>query len=335
MPTVNIAFSGGIESTALLQKALMDGHNVNVCMINVHGAYTLRLVEIMACEALIDTYKYKTIKSPERYPGEICDIIHVPVTPWVTCQKTRNNIVSPNITQQFATALGMLAIRREYFPDGMPSTWIGWIKEDTSDHSYQELEFSDNDYKQLLNLPKLIGSISNADKIGVSFRAPFWDYRKEDIYREIDDDVKHLIIPNGTVEPSDGGAKLLLLPHAEKFTEWERCGAVDKEKFVRRGNVWVRVKSDKDPQYTYRVAEASFIARYMSGMLLPIDAGLDDSVSARKLMESLSPYFARGRTVIRPEDSELLKVSVIQRVQDIISVAQSLPVIETITHLKQ
>lgn len=51
--TVNLAFSGGVESTYLLQLALEKGFDVNLCMINAGGIPEVRLGELIAMERIV------------------------------------------------------------------------------------------------------------------------------------------------------------------------------------------------------------------------------------------------------------------------------------------
>lgn len=327
MSVINIAFSGGLESTALLQKALREGYEVNVCMINVHGNYNLRLPELIACEKIIEVYRKKIQEDTDYYPGKIIGCIHTPVPPWVSCHSGTFTLATFNVTQQFSTALGMMAIRREQMSRYMPSTWIGWIKEDTSDYDFHEMAFSEKEYQELLDLPKTIGSLSNADNIGISFRAPLWDVPKAEIYASIDDDVKPLIIPNGSLRISADGDKVSIIPHEDKVEEWKKAGIYNKNKYARVDGDWELMDEQPLPAYTYRVEDASFLARYLSGLLLPSDVGLEDTVTARALIKRLSPFFAKGRTIFYPDDYKRLQSEITEIVKDIIIDAQNLPTI--------
>lgn len=325
MSIVNIAFSGGVESTALLQKALRDGHDVNVCMINVHGNYKLRLPEIMACEKIIEAFRVKTVEQKMTYPGTIGDIIHMPVCPWVTSEKANNSLVMFNVTQQFATVLGMMSIRREQMDRCMPSTWIGWIKQDAAEYSFNETEFSEDDYRQLLELPKIIGPLSNADNIGVAFRAPLWNMTKAEIYADLDFDITPLIIPNGRIIIDS--EKVTLVPHDCKVKEWQEAGIYKKNLYVRVDGNWELTEDIPPPMYTYNIADASFAARYFSGMLIPADAGLEDTELTREFVNRLAPFFARGRTTYMPSHIKGLEKEMAGTFKHLITTAQSMPTI--------
>ena len=68
MTTVNIAFSGGVESTYLLQLALEKGFNVNLCIINVGGVAENRLGELIAMEKIIKFFLSKLSEEKDYLP---------------------------------------------------------------------------------------------------------------------------------------------------------------------------------------------------------------------------------------------------------------------------
>ena len=115
MTTVNIAFSGGVESVYLLQLALERGFNVNLCLINVHNVLDNRLGELVACEKIIKYFETRMREDQDylpkaswKYAGQIKDIIHVAVCPWVPSQNDNRSPVTFEVTQQFSTILGMM-----------------------------------------------------------------------------------------------------------------------------------------------------------------------------------------------------------------------------------
>lgn len=293
MATILLAFSGGVESTALLEKALTDGHKVVACMINVHGDNVKRLAEITACERIIKYYRDNSAP----YQGKIVSVVHAPICPWVPAAMDTHPLAHNSITQQFATVLGMMSIRRYFMNNGMPTTWIGWIQEDTSDYSNYELDFSPKQYKQLLDLPKILGPLSNSDLSGCPFRAPFWDMSKADILKIIPTPVIDLLIPNAS--RTDTQTTITLHPYENKIKEWVEAGLY---------------KVDEDlvpiiPNYDYSVEEASFEARYLSGLLLPKDLGLLDTKTNHTLLENISPFLSKGFSVVLDKDFSRIKSS--------------------------
>ena len=314
MTMVNLAFSGGVESTYLLQLALERGFNVNVVMINANNHLDTRIGEIIVMERIIKFYKEVTRegkdylpRTQQRFKGEIKDIIHVPVCPFPASQNEFKSLVTYDVTQQFAIVLGMLAARRDYVDTAMPSTWIGWIKGDAAETTFNETDFTEDDYGTLLKLPKTIGPLSNADNIGVEFRAPLWDMDKRDIYDGLVDEVKEMIIPNGAGHIRWKSDTAVHVPYDHKLAEWKAAGIPSQA------------------EYAFNIKDASWVGRYCSGTSLPEDMGLADSPEAREFVRGLTPFFCRGRSVIRPKDVDAIRREVTGRVEDLIRYAQVLP----------
>lgn len=318
MPTVNIAFSGGVESVYLLQHALERGFKVNLCLINVHNNLENRLAEMVAIERIIKFFKDKMQDDKDYLPraswrlkGEIKDIIHVPVCPWVSGLTDRDSPVTYSVTQQFATVLGMIYCRREYMDRFIPTGWIGWLKRDASEFSCDEHDHSEEDYGALLRLPETIGPLSNADNIGVKFHAPLWDMDKTDIYNALMDEVKPLVVPNGQGSINAWDNTVTLTPYSNKADEWKAAG-IPMEK-----------------EYTYDYTELSWMGRYVCGALLPVDVGIRDTGENRTMLRMLSAFFSKGRTVIRPNDQHSMKNEIKRTVRDLIRTCQAMPPMPT------
>mgnify|MGYP003407396528 CR=1 FL=1 len=314
MTMVNIAFSGGVESTYLLQLALERGFNVNVVMINANNHLDTRIGEIIAMERIIKFYenairegKDYLPRRQQRFKGSIRDIIHVPVCPFPASQNEFKSLVTYDVTQQFAIVLGMLMVRRDYVDTVMPSTWIGWIKSDSAETTFNETDFTEDDYGALLKLPKTIGPLSNADNIGVEFRTPLWNMDKRDIYDELVDEVKTLLIPNGSGHVLWKNGTVVHDPYDHKLAEWKAVGI------------------PLQAEYVFDIKDASWIGRYCSGTSLPEDMGLADSAEAREFVRGLTPFFCKGRSVIRPKDVDPIRREITSRVENLIRHAQALP----------
>ena len=314
MTTVNIAFSGGLESTYLLQLALEKGFTVNLCMINVGGTMESRLGELIAMERIIKFFKM--VGDEERaylpkakwtLPGRINDVMHYAGCPFVSRQESNKSLATFDVTQQFGVILGMLAIRREYLDDYMPSTWIGWIKEDAAEFSFNEMDHSEKDYQDLLNLPELIGPLSNADNLGIKFRAPLWEMSKTEIYGKLLDALKPMLIPNGRSHVDHANNKVEHFPHQSKLEEWKDAGLPHKGPYI------------------FQITEPSWIVRYITGTLLPADVEQPDTFECRKFLQTVAPFFAKGRTIIRPKDVPALRKEVIGMTADLIIAAKEIP----------
>lgn len=318
MTTVNIAFSGGVESVYLLQHALERGFNVNICLINVHNVLDNRLGELAACEKIINYFNTRILEDQEylpkaswKYAGQIKDIIHVGVCPWVPNQTDNRSPVSYEVTQQFATILGMMYCRREYLERFIATCWIGWIKQDAAEFSCDEHDHSEEDYGALLRLPEILGPLSNSDNIGVQFRAPLWDMDKRDIYNALEDGLKELLIPNGSGSVNVKEGLVTHTPYSGKVDEWKRIGlAAEKE-------------------YVYDYGKVSWMVRYVCGALLPADVEIEDTPANREMLRNLSCFFSKGRTVVRPNDHYAIKREIKRLVHDLIRTCQAMPLLPT------
>lgn len=315
--TVNLAFSGGVESTYLLQLALEKGFDVNLCMINAGGVPEVRLGELIAMERIVKFYKEQMREQQDYLPraqwtlkGRIMDDMHFAGCPFSARQSVSKSMVAFDVTQQFAIILGMLAIRREYVDHYMPTTWIGWIKEDCSDSTFFEMDHSEEDYQALLKLPEVIGSLSNADNIGVKFRAPLWEMSKSEIYSKLMDGVKPLLIPNGLSYPNWPNDRVDHVVYKDKQEEWKTAGIPCER------------------EYRFPISEASWIARYVTGTLLPNDVGQDDTPECRKFLWAVAPYFVKARALIRPDDQNKIREEITRTVADLIAAAHAIPKVQ-------
>lgn len=324
MITVNIAFSGGVESVYLLQMALERGFKVNLCLINVSNVLETRLGEIIAMEKIVKVYNEKILEDQDYLPsakqrlkGKIGDIMHMPVCPFAARQESYKSPVTTNVTQQFAAVLGMMMIRREYVDREIPSAWIGWIKQDAAEASFNESDFTEDEYQQLLKLPEIIGPLSNADNIGKRFHAPAWGMSKREIYDHIIDEVKPMLIPNGTGYINFANKTTTHIPYEHKADEWKAAGIpVERE-------------------YHFNIEDASWIGRYCSGALLPQDVDIEDTAHAREMLGLIVPFFAKGRTIIRPQDVSAIKHDIVDRCADLIRSAQAMARIPTKEELRE
>ena len=163
------------------------------------------------------------------------------------------------------------------------------------------MDHSEKDYQGLLNLPELIGPLSNADNLGVKFRAPLWEMSKAEIHIKLLDDVKPLLIPNGHSYTNWSKDTATHTPHKCKLQEWKDAGILGKD------------------EYTYELTEASWIVRYMTGTLLPGDVDQPDTPSMRDLLRTVAPFLAKARTIIRPKDVTSLRSEVAKMVRNLIT----------------
>ena len=211
MSTINLAFSGGIESTYLLQKLLSDNNRVHIVFANLCGGAQGYAGEMLRAKQILDYFRKKIDEPDGPYTksrlGNIYWHIGTPylngVSRYKCSNSTCNENVTTSVTQQFAITDVMMNFRKERISKHYPTTVLGWLKEDTTEYSLNEYDFTEAEYRELLNLPVRLGRLTNSDLIAKPFRAPLWEMRKTDIWRNLDTDLKHLVLPNGKGELYD------------------------------------------------------------------------------------------------------------------------------------
>lgn len=267
---INIAYSGGVESVHMLLKALSEGHDVNLCVINVTGNRERFLFELTAARLMA-----KYIKEESAYSGNILKIIGVSKTFQVLLVDKASdlNAVRNTVTQQYNTAVGMLAIRSQQPLNDIAQVWIGWLKEDASESSYSDFDHSEEAYYRLLNLPALIGDLSNADNIGKPFRAPLWDMSKKEIFDMIPEKFYKFMTINGRTRLTLGqiNKELISTAYEGKLKEYRKVGITLTEK-----NTLDRIHNDK----------ILFSDKLFCGLVSTVDLSIDKRY--RELVKELS-----------------------------------------------
>jgi len=197
MPTINIACSGGIESAYMIQKAMEMGASVNVCWINLSGNRFSNLGELRSLQQTI-AYFQDSGRDKNRYPGNINNVYYRPECPYQPMGSRVNSVINTTVTQQYALVLGMMdMLTGTMSGDDYPTTWLGWLREDSSEFSHNEYDHSEAAYKELLNLNTVLGRLSNSNTIAKPFRAPLWEMRKHQIWLKLDPELATHVVPNG------------------------------------------------------------------------------------------------------------------------------------------
>jgi hypothetical protein len=269
MSEVNVAFSSGIDSTALLVMGLRRGFRVNLHMINVSGIPETMMYEAYTMWRIIEEVKKMTFKS-----GSIGTVSYSFESPFPARTKggTEDQVCN-SIVQQLATVLGMVDIRRMNY-DQCPGTWIGWNKADASESSLIEWDHTEQDYEDLVTkVPAMIGRLGNADNLETPFRMPLWDLSKKEIYAILPPELKALTLVNGKayVDPEKNKATYNAYPHKLK----ELAEQLDME---------------MPEHWAVDLTDIPAHIRIMCGYGLPSDVGLSDD--ALPLVLELSKLFS-------------------------------------------
>ena len=236
---VNIAFSSGVESMYMLQMAMERDMDITLVFINVGVDPRISIGEIARMQKTIDFFRDHENKN--LYPGRIVDVIYCLRSPHgnipIDSDHTRSAhglmLISNSMTQQWATVLGMMKVRQAQLNKhgGYPTTFIGWAKDDSSDVSFCENDFSSGMYQELLHAPIRIGRMGNSDNLAKPFRAPLWDLSKEEIFRRIDADIRGNVMPNGQCTFSGVGNLIVHTPFPEKVEEYKKARIPVQDKY--------------------------------------------------------------------------------------------------------
>lgn len=254
MPVVNIAFSGGTESTALMVYALQKGFEVNLCVLNVSNSMETFLFELANARKVAEAVKGLN------YPGNIHDVIALSTPRWAPAMGMSCDLCVNGVTQQFSVALAMMDIRRYHLARCNPTTFIGWIKGDASENSFNEYDHSSKDYTDLLNVPVMLGKISNADRTQVPFRAPFWNMTKKEVFELIPEALLKFVIHTGKGITSFSEGVVTYTSYPDKKKEWKASG----------------IEKEMQTSWSYPLSEISLEDRVFTGQIIASDLGLPD-----------------------------------------------------------
>lgn len=229
---VNIACSAGIESMSMLQMAMSKGFNVTLVWLGVSGNRFSNLAEMRGIIKAVNYFKNMDEAHKAKYPGHIVDILFSPKAHYQPMAGDVAQVVNTGTSQQYCTVLGMAdAMSATINNRNYPTTWIGWLAEDTSEHSQFEMDYSASEYKELLDLNKQIGRLSGSNTIAKAFRAPLWDFSKKDLWDGLDNYLKTCVVPNG--EGFDhGNGEWVHTPFKNKAAEYKKAGIPIQEKYT-------------------------------------------------------------------------------------------------------
>lgn len=212
---VLIPFTGGVESTYLLQKALEDGHEVIAAYYGLTQFHESRIVELTARRHILDYFKSK-------YPNEVVEVYGVfenmPHLPKI--QTTQKNGVRQqwSLVNEIVATIASVNRNDEY----ISSVWLGWAGYDTAEYSLSYADFTENDYQRLCKLVPEILYLSNVDK---SNHVPFMPLakaqHKHQVYGLIDPSVQKFIVGNGILGKGDFEDRLYFHMDSGKAEEYK------------------------------------------------------------------------------------------------------------------
>lgn len=237
MTVVNLSFSGGIESMAMLQMAMEKGFSIAVIIQNLSGTPQGTVAELLATRKTIDFFRNHPDK--EKYPGKIEDVYYMLGLPHLNRPETTNynsrigELVSNSQSQQWGCIQNLMVFRQASILRGRyPTTWIGWLKEDCTEYSHEEHDFTVAELQEMLHMPTRIGVLGSGDRVARPFRAPLWDMAKKDVWEYIDKDIRDNVIPNGAATYDSENHTLVHSVYGFKQLEYKDAGIPVQETYV-------------------------------------------------------------------------------------------------------
>lgn len=227
--SIIVPVSGGLESTYLLQKAMSMNAKITVVFINVVGVAEGMVGELLSMNKTLDYFRSKDLDR-KQYPGEIVEVLYYLAKPYlnVLCRNGYHGETQTrqtnNINQQISIIMALTKVRSALVANSRgvesPTVLIGWLKEDSSDVSYDDYDFSAAEYQEFLNLPVTLGRLSNSDRLAIPFRAPLWEMTKQQVWSKLDPALEPFIIPNGWCKYEEENSWVIHTPFDNKKQEY-------------------------------------------------------------------------------------------------------------------
>lgn len=260
MPYMCVAFSGGLDSTYLIHKLLKEKHDVHVipCIIMPSGGLKGAVADLLAIDNILKYFN----EFKDDYQGTLCPPVYY-VRPSVPANTNVNTPNTHNINQQVNVAMGLMQIRKKIMDDCWPSLATGWLKQDCSEHTFNEADYSEEQYEALLTLPKTLGRVSGLDGVGTRIHTPIWNMNKKELWEGLPDRLKELLSFNGY-------SSVIL---DRKANEWIVNLNIDSGKRDEYKEFGIELPDSK----TYSFHDLSLTSRYLTGYLRPHDLRLDSS----------------------------------------------------------
>jgi len=229
-----VPVSGGLESTYLLQHAMTMRAKITVVFINVAGVAEGMLAELLSMNKTLEYFRSKDLDKTQ-YPGEIVDVIYYLAKPYLNVitrgypmSRDFQNRQTNNINQQMSVVMALTKVRSAIVSNSIgaesPTVLIGWLKEDSSEVSYDDYDFSAAEYQEFLKLPVTLGRLSNSDRLAIPFKAPLWEMTKQQVWDKLNPALKSFIMPNGWCRYEEENSWVIHTPFDNKKYEYVDAG---------------------------------------------------------------------------------------------------------------
>jgi len=236
-----VPVSGGLESTYLLQHAMTMRAKITVVYINVSGVAEGSVGELLSMNKTLDYFRSKDLDK-KQYPGEIVEVLYYLAKPYLNVLHSNGyhgetqNRQANNINQQISVVMALTKLRSALVAHSRgvesPTVLIGWLKEDSSDVSYDDYDFSAAEYQEFLKLPVTLGRLSNSDRLAIPFRAPLWEMTKQQVWSKLDPALEPFIIPNGWCKYEEENSWVIHTPFDNKKQEYVDAKIPIEEKYT-------------------------------------------------------------------------------------------------------
>ncbi|WNV45795.1 queuosine biosynthesis protein [Aeromonas phage AerS_266] len=181
-----VAFSGGLDSTYIVNKLLSEGKEVVVVHINVGAPAITAIPEIYAKRNIINELH-------KLYPNQISDELnfHLPTTTSLCIFGTEIDENGSNEHAMIETLPQQLAVRNAliqvagYFENAV--IYVGWHKDDV------DSTFDQDHYFHLADISKEVHCY-NRKKSGIKIELPVWDLDKKMMFESLPNEIKDKII---------------------------------------------------------------------------------------------------------------------------------------------
>lgn len=173
-----IAFTGGLDSTYLLQEELKKGHDVEVVYAYLTHDISARLAELTARRRLLNYFN-------QLYPGQIKDEwVTIDPALWV-CQGGPYN-GRTQLVQQYNTMTSLIQVILQGDKNHHYRPMTGWHYQDVMENNPKELqsEATYTLYKQIF--ASLVRSVDPERHIVCGLTTPVWNVSKEEMWHSLD-----------------------------------------------------------------------------------------------------------------------------------------------------
>lgn len=224
MPTIYVAFSGGVDSTYLIHKLLNDNkkYNIQPCFINVTGVMHQNVSDMLAVDNICKYFE----DNIDSYQGSINPVKYLllPNIPGTPMRSMEQTIAVNNLNQHINAVLGLMVCRKDSASSYAPVMAMGWLKVDCAEVTLNRFDKTLDQFQKLMDLPPYIGGISGLDAMASSIVCPLWEMTKREIWDDLPEPLKEMVSFNGFGDYQLKTDTVTNKIHAGKIAEYKESG---------------------------------------------------------------------------------------------------------------